>query len=215
MKKYYLYRHIRLDKNEPFYIGIGKVSSNIKDYSIDSEHYRRAYSNINRNKHWRNIAQMTNYTVEILFESDNRQLIIQKEIEFIALYGREDLKQGSLVNMTNGGEGRDGHKLSDETKTKMSVSAKRNITIDRKIELVAQLNKNHPTKGRFGKNHFRSITVYQYDLFGNFIQHYESLSLAASQTNSHVSKISNCLNGKRKTTNGYIWSTSNSLTERI
>jgi hypothetical protein len=38
MKKYYLYRHIRLDKNEPFYIGIGKVLNEAKDYSIDSEY---------------------------------------------------------------------------------------------------------------------------------------------------------------------------------
>ena len=28
--KYYLYRHIRLDTNEPFYIGIGKKLSNFK-----------------------------------------------------------------------------------------------------------------------------------------------------------------------------------------
>lgn len=26
MEKHYLYRHIRLDKNEPFYIGIGTVT---------------------------------------------------------------------------------------------------------------------------------------------------------------------------------------------
>lgn len=35
--KYYLYRHIRLDKNEPFYIGIGtkgnKINTNLRsDY---------------------------------------------------------------------------------------------------------------------------------------------------------------------------------------
>jgi hypothetical protein len=40
----YVYRHIRLDKNEPFYIGIGK-----DDYSS----FKRAYHTGNkRNKIW-------------------------------------------------------------------------------------------------------------------------------------------------------------------
>ena len=43
----YLYRHIRLDKNEPFYIGIG---------GDDKGYYERAYHKIShRNKHWKNI----------------------------------------------------------------------------------------------------------------------------------------------------------------
>ena len=29
----YLYRHIRLDKNEPFYIGIGKMSRILKEHT--------------------------------------------------------------------------------------------------------------------------------------------------------------------------------------
>lgn len=42
--KYYLYRHIRLDKNEPFYIGIG--TKNKHKYP-----YFRAKSKAERNKH--------------------------------------------------------------------------------------------------------------------------------------------------------------------
>ena len=30
MNKYYMYRHIRLDKNEVFYVGIGKVKKTAK-----------------------------------------------------------------------------------------------------------------------------------------------------------------------------------------
>jgi len=41
---YYLYRHIRLDKDEPFYIGIG-TKANVKFKSFNSE-YRRAFSKL-------------------------------------------------------------------------------------------------------------------------------------------------------------------------
>jgi hypothetical protein len=208
MKKYYLYRHIRLDKNEPFYIGIGKVSSNIKNYSIDSEHYRRAYSNTNRNRYWKHVTQMTDYVVEILFESDNREIIIQKEIEFITLYGRKDLKQGSLVNMTSGGEGTIERSYSSETKIKMSTSAKRNITHDRKIKLINQLDKNHSTRGKFGKDHPRAFEIYQYDLDNNLIEVWDSMSDIQRELTFNISHISQCVNNKRKTAYKFKWSKS-------
>lgn len=40
---YFVYRHIRLDKNEPFYIGIGTSQGN-----CISSHYQRAYATRNR-----------------------------------------------------------------------------------------------------------------------------------------------------------------------
>ena len=38
-------------------------------------------------------------------ESNNREFIIEKEKEFILIYGRKDLNKGTLVNFTDGGEG--------------------------------------------------------------------------------------------------------------
>jgi len=97
--KYYLYRHIRLDKNEPFYIGIGTKSfRSSKDLGI----YFRAYNKVNRTQFWKNIINKTSYVVEILLESNDYNFICNKEIEFIKLYGRLDLKLGPLVNMRNG-----------------------------------------------------------------------------------------------------------------
>lgn len=90
----YLYRHIRLDKDEVFYIGIGF------DYKES-----RPYSKFARNKHWKNIVALTNYEVEILFRDLPKDILVEKEKEFIALYGRRDLKEGTLVNMTDGGDG--------------------------------------------------------------------------------------------------------------
>lgn len=98
--KHYVYRHIRLDKNEPFYIGIGtqyRYSKAIK--------YGRARKKSGRNKIWYNIYEKTNNFIwEILFESNDYEEIKQKEIEFIKLYGRIDLGTGILANMTDGGD---------------------------------------------------------------------------------------------------------------
>lgn len=45
--EYFVYRHIRLDTNEVFYIGIGKK---IENYNSLKSEYRRAFSK-RRNKH--------------------------------------------------------------------------------------------------------------------------------------------------------------------
>lgn len=114
LREYFLYRHIRLDKNEPFYIGIG-VKPN--EYVSEKIEFKRAFEKTNRNKHWKSITHKTNYKVEILFESNDENVIKEKEKEFIELYKRKDCCNGTLVNMTDGGDGSFGRKWSDEFKT--------------------------------------------------------------------------------------------------
>jgi hypothetical protein len=110
----YVYRHIRLDKNEPFYIGIGS----------DTEgKYKRAKSKRDRNNHWHNIIACTNYKVQIMLDELTWGEACEKEIELIAFYGRRDLNLGTLVNMTDGGEGLPNP--SEESKIKMSKSQKK------------------------------------------------------------------------------------------
>jgi hypothetical protein len=91
----YVYRHIRIDKNEPFYIGIGKDNT-----------YKRAFqsSKTKRSDFWHNIASK-GYEVEILMDNLTWEQACEKEKEFISIYGRRDLGQGTLVNLTNGGDG--------------------------------------------------------------------------------------------------------------
>ena len=98
----YIYRHIRLDKDEVFYIGIGS--------DLD---YKRAYKNTQRSKYWMNIANL-GYEVEIMLEDLTWEKACEKEKEFIRIYGRKDLNNGTLVNMTDGGEGN--QNLSPESK---------------------------------------------------------------------------------------------------
>jgi hypothetical protein len=104
----YVYRHIRLDKNEPFYIGIGS-----------DETYKRANAKKGRNKIWYDIAAKTDYEVEILFDDISWDDACKKEIEFISLYGKK-AEGGLLSNITDGGEGTLGlknPKLSERNKT--------------------------------------------------------------------------------------------------
>lgn len=103
MCKYYLYRHIREDKNEPFYIGIATKGK--EPFHTYRQEYSRAFVKNRRSDFWKKIINKTGYTVEIIFETDNVEEAKQKEIEFIKLYGRKDLGTGTLVNLTDGGYG--------------------------------------------------------------------------------------------------------------
>ena len=58
-KMAYLYRHIRLDKNEPFYIGIG---------SDDEGKYIRSKTKYKRSHSWKHITHHTEYRIDILLE---------------------------------------------------------------------------------------------------------------------------------------------------
>lgn len=107
----YVYRHIRLDKNQPFYIGIGSDST-----------YKRAYSTKNRNKHWKSIIFLTSYNIEIVLDDLTWEEACEKEKEFIELYGRHDKGEGPLCNYTDGGEGAYGRIPSFDTRKKISQS---------------------------------------------------------------------------------------------
>lgn len=106
-----VYRHIRLDKDEPFYVGIG---ADIK----------RAYSKHGRSKYWGRVAKV-GYEVDVLFEDLTWDQACEKEIEFITLYGRSDLGTGTLVNMTNGGDGALGRPQTEKLKAKLKDNPNR------------------------------------------------------------------------------------------
>ena len=105
----YVYTHTREDKNEVFYVGIG----------INSNTFERAYR-----KHgtafWERIAKKTSYKIDIILSNVSWEEACAKEIELIKFYGRRDLGTGSLVNMTDGGEGTIGRLKSEEEIAKIS-----------------------------------------------------------------------------------------------
>jgi hypothetical protein len=134
----YVYKHLRNDTKEVFYIGISKFE-------------KRKLSHKNRNPHWHHIVNKFGYVVEIVENELSWEAACEKEKQLIKQYGRRDLGLGPLVNMTDGGEGfvskhkpatiekfkqktlseytkqkirkaKTGTTLSDETKLKMSKS---------------------------------------------------------------------------------------------
>lgn len=110
----YVYRHIRLDKNEVFYVGIALAKTN----------YYRAYEKCRRSKFWERIINKTPYEVEIMLDDLTWEEACKKEIEFIQLYGRKNLGKGTLVNLTDGGEGTKNKVVSEITKNKIRQSKK-------------------------------------------------------------------------------------------
>jgi hypothetical protein len=126
-----LYRHIRLDKNEVFYIGIGKQKN--RPYESGSK----------RSLFWHRVTSKTNYEVEILFDNLSWDQAKEKEKEFIKIYGRRDLNSGTLVNMTDGGDGNINPSLS--RRLKMADESRNRVWTDE--------SRSKLSKSKSGKNH--------------------------------------------------------------
>ena len=151
-----IYRHITLDTNEIFYIGIGNI--------------KRPYSKHNRNKYWKNIVNKHGYEIQILKSDLTWENACELEKFLISWYGRQDNNTGILINMTDGGDGTLGikkqfpehlkenvkirmlnnkyllgHIHSNETKNKISNSLKgRIVSENTRIKLsLLKLNKSN------------------------------------------------------------------------
>ncbi len=182
---YFLYRHIRLDNGEVFYIGKGKANMRGRSEKV---FYGRAFSKTKkgRNNWWHKIISKTNYTIEIIFESFNENLINQKEREFIKLYGRRDLGEGSLVNLSDGGEGSSNQIASLETRKKMR---------DYRLKMNAEPSYIQP----------RSLPIFVYKTNGLFYKEFSSLIDASRELNITRGNIHSVLTGKFQQVKNFIF----------
>ena len=188
--KYYLYRHIRHDKNIPFYIGVGQKENN--GHKRITTEYRRAFVHFTRNKYWKSVVKNTTYSVEILLESDERDFISKKEIEFIALYGRKDIGSGYLCNMTDGGDyyNKPDIKYPNQGRNKLTTQQRQSITRNAK-------------KHEFGSN---PVNVFVYNkTTGEFIKEYPQIKMAAKELRLSKGKVSMSLS-ERCSYKSYIFS---------
>lgn len=129
-----VYRHLREDNLEPFYIGIGVSKKRAYSFGVRQ-----------RSKFWTRYYNKHGCVVEILAEDIAWREACDMEVLLISLYGRIDNNTGTLVNLTDGGEGRLGSKQSEETRLKISSSCKGRIdsyeTIEkRKVSCVGKFD---------------------------------------------------------------------------
>ena len=128
----YVYRHVRLDTNEVFYIGIG---------SDQSGQFTRAYSKSGRNLDWYAVTSYSEYRIDIISEHITWKEACEKEIFWIQYYGRGDKGLGILVNWTDGGEGGYGVIPTKETRQKLSNSLKGHKTSKETREKISKSNR--------------------------------------------------------------------------
>lgn len=218
----YLYRHIRLDKNVPFYIGVGD----------DNREYKRAFDSILRNKIWKSIVSKSDYEVEILMEDLPYDFILSKESEFIKLYGKIIDGTGTLANLTDGGMGARGfiHPTESKLKRKLNYKKENHHQYGKKpsLETSQKISISNTGKKRTKecvdeiilRNKARKGTeatilrmfkirkvrpVWQYTIDGFFIKEFASTTEAAISVFGKPAEIHSAASNKRVSSKGFKW----------
>ncbi len=175
----YIYRHIRLDKNEPFYIGISNSGCD----------YKRAYSVKDRNEIWRRIVSKSDYKVDIILDNLDIFDAKEKEKEFILLYGRIDIKNGTLANMTDGGDG--------------ILNINENSLLRKKLSKAA-IGKKMSDEAKEKMSKHQKVPILQYTLSGHLVKEWESITSTSVKFKSN-SNIVRCLKGRFEQAYGFKW----------
>lgn len=113
MKQFYVYIYSDPSRNfEPIYVG--------KGYGL------RAYEHLSRGDNHpliNRLKKMKSNGIEPLIEKievSNEEFAFMLECGLIKQFGRKKLKNGTLLNLTDGGEGVSGLVISEESRQKMS-----------------------------------------------------------------------------------------------
>ena len=195
MDNYYIYQHIRLDSDTPFYVGKGRK--------------KRAYQKGKtiRNKYWNNIVNKYNYRVEIIVSDLTETEAFIKEMEFIKLYKSLGFCE---ANMTDGGEGSSGMVWSNDARRKISALHKRRVwskeTLEKRGQCISKARKGISMSEKQKKDISNTLIkkgAGRAIICVNTGITYRTAGVAARQLNINGGNISKVLNKKQETTGGY------------
>lgn len=113
----YVYIHKKKTNGEVFYVGVGGLSDLDKDF-------KRAHKTYARSSFWKGVYKKYGREVEITHKEIIPSEAFAIERYLILFYGRQNINTGSLVNLTDGGEGFYGLVFSEKHREKLSIAKK-------------------------------------------------------------------------------------------
>lgn len=189
-RKWCVYKHTN-KINGKCYIGI---TWNVKErWRSNGKAYKGYFGNAIQKYGWHNFEH------EILFSELTKDEACKKEIELIK-------KLNTLIpngyNLTKGGEGSLGYKISEKTREKMSnVKLGENNPFYKKkhtkewVDMISKINREN-----------KSVPILQIDPeTKQIIKEYDSITVASKELGCTVQAISRCLSKLSNTSMGYIW----------
>lgn len=221
-KKFIVYRHV--SPSGKVYIGITCKKNVTHRWGKNGSQYIKCpyFWKAIQKYGWDNIKH------EILFTNLSEKEAKAKEIDLIAFYKSNNPEYG--YNLTEGGEGRSGYSCSKESIEKMSKShlghkdseeTKRKKSLSRKGKNLSKESIEKLRKSRIGRtvpegvrikirntlrnNSVRSKSVLQYTLDGKFIREFISSAEAGRITGADPSEIRKVVRGIHKQCKGFIW----------
>ena len=111
---FYVYVHKKATTGEIFYVGKGCED--------------RAYDMADRSVYWKRTAKKHGRLIEIVARNLQEWYAFELEAQLISKYGRRDLGEGMLCNMTDGGDGGYGQVMSESARNKVRVAQLGNTT---------------------------------------------------------------------------------------
>ena len=125
---YCVYVHQKADTGEIFYVGKGRR------WRQNQKH--------NRNKHWKNIVNKHGFIVCVVASNLTNDVASNFEKILIKKLGREN-----LCNYTDGGEGSEGYKHTDKSKSKM----RGRVFSEKHRKKLSEAKKENPVRHWQGK----------------------------------------------------------------